>query len=110
MVMVTGYGLRATEQMFRPWPKQARQLTTRRETVAHLGCRSCCVHNHTGKLSRVESAGGLYGEPTSSSARSLFRPIASRVCQVWLAIRVMVGNIVIVKGCRLRLVMVRVTG
>jgi len=37
--------------MLRPWSEQARQLTPRRETVAHLGNQGCCVHIHTGNLS-----------------------------------------------------------
>jgi len=42
---------RETKKMLRPWSQQARQLTPRRETVAHLGNRGCCVHIHTGNLS-----------------------------------------------------------
>jgi len=38
----------ATEQMLRPWSQQARQLTLRRRTVAHLGDQGCSVHIHTG--------------------------------------------------------------
>jgi len=30
--------------MLRPWSQQARQLTPRRGTVAHLGNRGCCLH------------------------------------------------------------------
>jgi len=37
--------------MLRPWSQQARQLTSRRGTVAHLGNPGCCVHIHTGNLS-----------------------------------------------------------
>jgi len=36
----------ATEKMLRPWSQQARQLTPRRGTVAHLGNRGCCVHRN----------------------------------------------------------------
>jgi len=42
----------ATEKILRPWSQQARQLTPRRGTVAHLGNRGCCVHIHMGNLSR----------------------------------------------------------
>ena len=41
----------ATEKMRRPWSQQARQLTPRRGTVAHLGNLGCCVHIHTWNLS-----------------------------------------------------------
>ena len=35
--------------MLRPWSQQARQLTPRRGTIAHLGNRGCCCfHIHTG--------------------------------------------------------------
>jgi len=40
----------ATGKMLRPWSQQARQLTPRRGTVAHLG-NPGCVHIHTGNLS-----------------------------------------------------------
>jgi len=39
------------QKMLRPWSQQARQLTLRRRTVAHLGNWGCCVHIHTGNLS-----------------------------------------------------------
>jgi len=42
-----------TEKMLRPWSQQARQLTPQCGTVAHLGNQGCCVHIHTGNLSRV---------------------------------------------------------
>jgi len=47
---------RATEKMLRPWSwsQQARQLTPRRGTVAHLRNQGCCVHIHTGNLLRVK--------------------------------------------------------
>jgi len=41
----------STEKMRRSWSQQARQLTPRRGTVAHLGNLGCCVHLHTGNLS-----------------------------------------------------------
>jgi len=41
----------STEKMRRPWSQQARQLTPRRGTVAHLGNQGCCVHIHKGNLS-----------------------------------------------------------
>ena len=37
--------------MLRLWSHQARQLTPRRGTVAHLGNQGCCVHIDTGNLS-----------------------------------------------------------
>jgi len=37
--------------MLRPWSQQARQLTPRRGTVAHLRNQGCCVHIHTENLS-----------------------------------------------------------
>ena len=40
-----------TDKMLRPWLQQARQLTPRRGTVAHLGNQGCCVHIHKGNLS-----------------------------------------------------------
>ena len=39
------------EEMLRPLSRQARQLTPRRGTVAHLGNRGRCDHIHTGTLS-----------------------------------------------------------
>jgi len=48
----------ATEKMLSPWSQQARQLTPRGGTVAHLGNQGCCcVHIHTG-----ESIKGEYAE------------------------------------------------
>ena len=44
------YPRTSTEKMLRPWSQQARQLTLRRGTVAHLGNQGCCVHIHTGKF------------------------------------------------------------
>ena len=41
--------------MLRPLSQQARQLTPQKRTVAHLGNQGCCVHIHTGNLSRVSS-------------------------------------------------------
>ena len=40
-----------TEKVLRPCSQQARQLTPRRGTVAHLGNRVCCVLIHAGNLS-----------------------------------------------------------
>jgi len=45
--------------MLRPWSQQARQLTPRRGTVAHLGNQGCCVHIHTGNLSIVHPPGAV---------------------------------------------------
>jgi len=33
------------------WTKQARPLTPRKGTVAHLGNQGCCIHVHTRNLS-----------------------------------------------------------
>ena len=44
-----------TEKMLRPWSQQARQLTPRGGTFAHLGNQGCCVHIHTGNLSLPRS-------------------------------------------------------
>ena len=42
--------LRATDKLPRPWSQQARQLTPRRGTVAHLGNQFFGVHIHMGNL------------------------------------------------------------
>jgi len=39
-----------TEKMLLSRSQQARQLTRRSGTVAHLGNRGCCLHIHTGNL------------------------------------------------------------
>jgi len=66
---------RATEKMLRPWSQQARQLTPQRRTVSHLGNQGCCVHIHTGNLSRARADhwGGQWaaqGVPTSRPSPS----------------------------------------
>jgi len=47
----------STETLLRPWSQQARLLTPRGETVAHLGNQGCCAHMHTGNLSVVQPRG-----------------------------------------------------
>jgi len=58
--------------MRRPWSQQARQLTPRRGTVAHLGNRGCCVHIHTGNLTR-----GIY---RALSVVTIYRGCFERCC------------------------------
>ena len=84
-----------TRRCFVHGQQQARQLTPRRGTVAHLGNRGCCVHIHTGNLSGCVGKGRVYVREGRSCVRygggfcaRAPRVVGSRQAKLALAVQV----------------------